>query len=101
RRPSPADLHGLEIARSMEYAVGESLFMGECVQHPFFDRFLGHEIDDGDGASLVFAPGSGNALFEPGRIPWQVTVDDHTGVLEIQAGASAIGAEEDAAGGIR
>ena len=64
------------------------------------DGVLGDEVDDGDGARLVLAPGTGDPLLELGGIPRQVAVDDDAGVLEIKADAAGIGAEEKAAVGI-
>ena len=52
------------------------------------------------GRRLVLAPGAGDALFELGRVPGQVAVDDDAGVLEVEADAAGVGAEEDAAVGI-
>ena len=46
---------------------------------------------------LVFAPGAGDALFEPRGVPRQVAVDDDAGVLQVEADAAGIGAEEQAA----
>jgi hypothetical protein len=62
-----------------------------------FNSVFGDKVDDGDGAALIFAPGAGDALFELRRIPGQVAVDDDTGVLEIEANAAGVGAEEKAA----
>ncbi len=58
------------------------------------DGALRDEIDDRNGAGLVLAPGTGNALFELGRIPRQIAIDDHAGVLKVQPGRARVRAEE-------
>ena len=82
---------------AVEHAVGQGLLVGERVQHAVLDGVLGDQVDDRDRAGLVLAPGAGDALFELGRVPGQVAVDDDAGVLEVQARRAGIGAEEDAA----
>ena len=97
RLAAAAQLDLLEVALAVEHAVGERLLVGERFEHAVLDRVLRDEIDDGDRAGLVLAPGAGDALFELGRIPGQVAIDDDAGVLQVQAGAPRIGAEKDAA----
>ena len=82
---------------AVEHAFGEVHFVSEGAQHGVLDGVFGDEVDDGDGALLVLAPGAGDALFEFGGIPRQVAVDDDAGVLEVEADAAGIGAEEKAA----
>ena len=61
------------------------------------DGIFRNEMNDGDRPGLVLAPGAGDALFEPGRVPGEVAVDDDAGVLQVKPGAAGIGAQEDAA----
>ena len=91
------ELDFLEVAHAVEHAVGEGLLVGERAEHAVLDGLLGDEIDDGDRAGLVFAPGAGDALLQLGGVPGQVAVDDDAGVLEVQARGARIGAEKDAA----
>ncbi len=81
----------------VQHAVGQRLLVGQRLQHAMLDRVFRDEIDDGDGAGLMFAPGAGDALFELGRIPRQIAIHDHAGVLEVQPGRAGIGAEKHAA----
>jgi hypothetical protein len=90
---------GREVAFAVEHAAGEILFVGQAAEHAVFDGVFGDEVDDRDGAELVFAPGAGDALFELGGVPGEVAVDDDAGVLEVEADAAGIGAEEEAQAG--
>ena len=81
----------------VEHAVGQGLLVGEGLEHAVLDGVFGNEVDDGDRAGLVFAPGAGDALLQLGGVPGQVAIDDDAGVLKIQARRAGIGAEEDAA----
>ena len=74
------------------------MFPSEAVEDPLLDGAFGDEVEDRDGAGLVFAPGAGDALLEFGRVPREVAVDNDAGVLEVEADAAGIGAEEKAAG---
>ena len=74
-----------------------ALFHGQRFEHPVFDGVFGNQIDDRDGLGLVFAPGAGDALFQLGRIPGQVAIDHHAGVLQIKPGRAGIRAEKHAA----
>ncbi len=65
-----------------------------------FDGVLGDEVDDSDGAGLVLAPCTGDALFKLGWVPREIAVHDDAGDLEVEADAAGIGAEEEAAIGI-
>ncbi len=82
---------------AVEHAFGKVHFVGESFEHGVLDGVFGDEIDDGDGAGLMFPPGAGDALFELCRVPGEVAIDDDAGVLEVEADAAGIGAEEEAA----
>lgn len=71
--------------------------MLESLQHPLLDCVFRDQVNYGDGARLMFAPGPGDPLFQPGRIPWEVTIDHHARILQIQPGTPRIGAQEDPA----
>ena len=95
--PAAGQFDGGQVAAQFQDTLRQRLFGGERAEHALFDGGFADEIDYRDRARLVFAPGAGNALFEFGWIPRQIAVDDHAGVLEVEAGAAAIGAEKDAA----
>ena len=87
---------GEEGLGAVENAFGQGHLAGERAEHRVLEGILGDQVDDGDRARLVLAPGSGDALFEPGGIPGEVAVDNDAGVLEVQPHAAGIGAEEEA-----
>ena len=53
------------------------------------DRILGDEVDHRDRAHLLLAPGAGDALFELGRIPRQVEIDDQLAICRFSPVAPA------------
>ena len=89
-----------EVPAAVDYAIGEPLLALEEGDHPVLDGALGHQIDNTDGTRLVLAPGAGDALLQPGRVPGEVEVDHHVGRLEVEAHAAGVGGEKEAAGGI-
>ena len=91
------EIDAVEVAAQIQHAVGESLFHRERLEHAVLDGFLGDEIDHGDGTLLMLPPGTRNALLEFRGVPRQVAIDDHAGILQIQTGTAALGAEQDAA----
>ncbi len=89
-----------EVPPAVEDAVGEHLLAVEEGDHPVLEGVLGHQVEDADGARLVLAPGTGDALLQAGRVPGEVEVDHHVGRLEVEPHASGVGGEEEAAGGV-
>ena len=61
------------------------------------DGLFRNQMNDCDRPCLVLAPGSGDPLLQPRRVPGEVAIDDHARVLEIQARGARIRAEKDAA----
>ena len=53
------------------------------------------------GLFLTHAVGAGNSLFEDGRVPGQVEVDDGVGRLQIQARRTGVGGDEQPTVGVR
>ena len=85
---------------AVEHAVGQRLLVPEQMQDAVLDRSFADEIDDGDRARLVLAPGAGDALLELRRIPRQIDIDDGARRLQVQPDAAAVGREEQPAGGV-
>jgi hypothetical protein len=56
RSTSGRHSQGCEITAAVEHAIGEGLPASRQMQDVELDRILGDEIDDADGARLVFAP---------------------------------------------
>ena len=90
-------LEGPGVAGRFEHPVAERLFVCQKTEHPLLDRAFADEVEHGDGVVLVFAPGAGDALFQARGVPRLVAVDDHAGVLEVQAQATRVGAQQHAA----
>ncbi|HVU35346.1 MAG TPA: hypothetical protein VHE61_18055 [Opitutaceae bacterium] len=95
--PARPQRHFGEISPQVEHAVREGALRIERSEHPLLNRVFGDEIQHRDGVLLVLSPGARDALLEFGGIPRQVAVDHDAGVLEIEAHAAGVGAEEDAA----
>src|SRR5207302_9696001 len=63
-------------------------------QHAMLDRALSDEIHDAHRLLLAEPVDTADALFEHGRIPGQVHVDDHGGVLKVKPDAAGIRGQE-------
>jgi len=81
-------------AVKVERRVCQFLFGGECVQQTFFDRVRCDEVVDMDRVLLPHAVGPRNPLFQHGRVPGQITVNDDVGRLQIQTSAAGIGHQD-------
>ena len=90
----------VQVPLQIEHAFGKRALVGKSFQHLVFKGVLGNKVDDRNGARLELAPGAGDALLQFGGVPGQIAIDDHAGVLQIQAGRTGIGAEENAALGV-
>ena len=64
------------------------------------DGPLRNQVNHSDRPRLVFAPGACNALLQPSRVPRQIAINDHAGVLQVQSGAAGIRTEKYPAVGI-
>jgi len=62
------------------------LFARQGCQQVFFEGGFSDQQVDLHRALLTHAVGTGDALFEDGRIPWQLNIDDGVGSLEVEAG---------------
>src|SRR6266446_4949772 len=54
--PAASEFDSVEVADSVENAIGKRLLVRERFEHALFDGIFGDQIDHRDGASLVLAP---------------------------------------------
>ena len=102
RERGPARRQGdlREVAALIEHALGECALGVQQPQHAMLDGVLAHQVDDGDRAGLMLAPGAGNALLQTGRVPGQVHVDDGIGHLKVEPHAAGFRRQEQPAFGV-
>ena len=72
----------------------------QFAEHGLLETAGRHEVDDLDVALLADAVYPCDALFQHGRIPRQVDIDDRRRHLQVESGAACVGGEEDAAVGL-
>ncbi|EXI80086.1 MAG: hypothetical protein AW12_02930 [Candidatus Accumulibacter sp. BA-94] len=92
--------HDLVVA-AVEDAGKQRLLERQHRQHAFLDRSAGDEVDHLHAARLAEAMDAADPLLENRRIPGQIHIDDdRRRMLQVEADATGVGAEEDAAVGI-
>ena len=88
------------LARAFQHAFGKRAFLLQQMQNAMFDAVFAHQVDDGDMPCLVLAPGAGDALLKPRRIPRQIEIDDDVGSLQVEAGGAGIAGQQQATVGV-
>lgn len=98
-----APLHGnrIEIPLPVQDAIRQCLLVCQGLEHALLQRPPRDQVDDRDALGLVLPPGPRDALLQLRRIPGQVAVDDDAGILKVEPGAAAVGAQEHAAVRVR
>ena len=86
---------------TVQHAIKQRLLERQQRQHAFFDAALAHKVDHLHTACLPHAVHAADALFQHSGVPGQVHIDDHGRcVLQVQAHATGVGGQEEAAVGV-
>ena len=95
--PARRHLERREIAQPVENTVRQLLLGSEDTQHSLLDGLLGNQVDHAHGTALMLAPGTRDTLLQLGRVPRKIAVDHDARHLQVQAEATRIAGEKEAA----
>ena len=90
--PAAAQEHFLFAA--VQHAREQRLLELEHLQHAFLDGALGHEVDHPHRLLLPQPMHPADALLQHRRVPGQIHVDHHVGVLQVQPDAAGVGGQK-------
>ncbi len=79
----------------VDHVVEQVLLVAHQGEHLLLVGVRGHHGDDLHRARLAEAVDAGDALFEHGRVPGDVQVDEHRPALQVEPDPAGIGGEED------